>query len=93
LVGHVVLQVLSWHQETLQEKQAVHFGVATGPWGKLTIQIWPIQNKSVNWPPPMSLSTVFGVTYYGYFPMRFKNEKAISYVRQNRKGIGLPIRP
>jgi hypothetical protein len=72
-VGHVVLQVLSWHQETLQEKQAVHFGVATGPWGKLTIQIWR-------------------VTYYGYFPMRFKNEKAISYVRQNRKGIGLPIR-
>ena len=40
----------------------------------------------------MSLSTVFGVTYYGYFPMRFKNENA-SYVRQNRKGIGPPIRP
>lgn len=79
--------------EPLQEQQAVHVGVATGPWGKLTIQIWPIQNKSVNGPTPMSLSTVFGVTCYGYFPMRFKNEIAISDVRQNRRGIGLPIRP
>ena len=42
------------------------------------------QNKSVNGPTPMSWSTVFGVTYYGYFSMRFKNE-AISDVRQKPK--------
>ena len=29
---------------------------ADGPWDKLTIQVWPIEKKSVNWPPPMSLS-------------------------------------
>ena len=75
MVGHVVLQALSWHQEPLQEKQAVHFSVAAGPWDKLTVQIWPIQKRSANWLPPMSLSTVFGVTHYGYFRMRFKNEK------------------
>jgi hypothetical protein len=75
MVGHAVLQVLSWHQEPLKEKQAVHFAVAPGPWDKLTIQIWPFERKSVNWPPPGSLSTVFGVTHYGYFRTRFKTEK------------------
>jgi hypothetical protein len=40
----------------------------------LTIQVWPIQKKLVNWPPPMSLSTIVGVTHYGHFRTRFKNE-------------------
>jgi hypothetical protein len=57
------------------------------------LQLLAIQSKSVNWPPPMSMSTVFGVTYYGYFRMRFRTRKAISYVCRNRKGIGMPVRP
>jgi hypothetical protein len=88
MVGHVVLQVLSWHQEPFQEKQSVPFAVAAGPWDKLTIQVWPIEKKSVNWPPPSSLSTIFGVTHYGYFRMRFKTEKG--HVLRTPKSKGKP---
>lgn len=75
MVGHVVLQVLSWREEPRHEDKKTWIRAADGPWDKLTIQIWPIQKKLVNWPPPMSLSTVIGVTHYGYFRSRFKNEK------------------
>jgi hypothetical protein len=47
---------------------------AVGPWGRLTVDVWPIKRKSINWPPPISLSTVVGVTHYGHFRTRFKNE-------------------
>ncbi len=75
MVGHVVLQVLSWRPEPQHEDKIIRFRAADGPWDRLTIQVWPIGKKSVNWPPAMSLSTVFGVTHYGYFRARFKNEK------------------
>jgi hypothetical protein len=73
MVGHVTLQVLSWHQKPL-DKEHIHFKGTDALWDKLTIQIWPIKKKSVNWPPPMSLSTVVGLTHYGHFRARFKNE-------------------
>ena len=75
MVGHLVLQVLSWHPEPQQKDKIVRMRAADGPWDKLTVQIWPIEKKSVNWPPPMSLSTVVGVTHYGHFRARFKSEK------------------
>jgi hypothetical protein len=74
MVGHVVLQVLSWHPEPQEKDKIIRFRAASGPWEKLTIQVWPIEKKSVNWPPPMSLSTVVGVTHYGHFRSRFKSE-------------------
>lgn len=74
MVGHVVLQVLSWHPEPQHKDKIVRMRATNGPWDKLTIEVWPIKKKSVNWPPPMSLSTVVGVTHYGYFRARFKNE-------------------
>lgn len=75
MVGHVVLQVLSWHPEPQHKDKIIRLRAADGPWDKLTIQVWPIEKKLVNWPPPMSLSTVVGVTHYGHFRTRFKNEK------------------
>jgi hypothetical protein len=75
MVGHVVLQVLSWHPEPQHQDKIIRMRAADGPWDKLAIQVWPIEKKSVNWPPPMSLSTVVGVTHYGYFRARFKSEK------------------
>ncbi len=75
MVGHLVLQVLSWHPEPQHEDRIIRFKGADGPWSELTIQIWPIVKKSQNWPPPMSLSTVNDVTHYGYFRERFRNEK------------------
>ena len=74
MVGHVVLQVLSWHPEPQHKDKTIRLRAANGPWDKLTIQVWPIQKKLVNWPPPMSLSTIVGVTHYGHFRTRFKNE-------------------
>lgn len=74
MVGHVVLQVLSWHPEPQHKAKIIRIRAADGPWDKLTIQVWPIEKKLVNWPPPMSLSTVVGVTHYGHFRTRFKNE-------------------
>jgi hypothetical protein len=74
MVGHVVLQVLSWHPEPQHKGKIIQLRAADGPWDELTIRIWPITKKSVSWPPPMSLSTVIGVTHYGHFRTRFRNE-------------------
>jgi len=75
MVGHVVLQMLSWRPEPQHKDKIIRIRAADGPWDKLTFQIWPIEKRSVNWPPPMSLSTVVGVTHYGHFRTRFKNDK------------------
>lgn len=78
MVGHVVLQVLSWRPEPQHEGKISGIRAADGPWDRVTIQVWPIQKKVVNWPPPisLSLSTVADVTHYGYFRARFKNGTA-----------------
>lgn len=75
MVSHVVLQVLSWHPQPSHEEKHIRFKALDGPWDQLTIQVWPIEKRSVRWPPPMSLSTVVGDTHYGHFRSRFKNEK------------------
>jgi hypothetical protein len=74
MVGHVVFQVLSWHPEPEHKHKIIRMRAAEGPWDKLTVRVWPIEKKSVGWPPPLSLSTVTGVTHYGYFRTRFKYE-------------------
>jgi hypothetical protein len=86
MVGHVVLQVLSWHLQPLQNEGKIHFSVSPGPWDKLTTQIWPSKKKSVTWPPPMSLSTVFGVNHYAYFRRRFQSEKGHRLITPKAKG-------
>jgi hypothetical protein len=93
MVGHVVLQVLSWHAEAEHKEKIIRLRSAAGPWDKLTIQIWPIEKKSVNWPPPMSLSTVVGVTHYGNFRMRFRNEKGHLLVTPKLKAKESPHHP
>jgi hypothetical protein len=93
MVGHVVLQVVSWHTEPQHKEKAVRVKVADGPWDKLTIQIWTIQKRSVNWPPPMSLTTIVGVTHYGHFRMRFKNETGHELLTPKPKAKRSPVRP
>jgi hypothetical protein len=85
MVGHVVIQVLSWHPEPQHKDKLVRMRAADGPWDKLTIQIWPFEKKTVNWPPPMSLSTVVGVTHYGHFRVRFKNKSGHALVTTKPK--------
>jgi len=75
MVGHVVLQVLSLHPEPQHKDKIFRLRAADGPWDKLTIQVWPIGKKLVNWPSPFSLSSVVGVTHYGHFRARFKNDR------------------
>jgi hypothetical protein len=74
MVGHVVLQVLSWHPEPQHEEKNVQIRSADGPWDQLTVQIWPFEKKSVQWSPPRSLTTRRNVTHYGYFRRRFNRE-------------------
>ena len=85
LVGHVVLQVLSWHPQPEHQDKAVQMRAADGPWEKLSNQIWPIQKKSVNWPPPVSLSSKHDVTHYGYFRARFSREGGHRLVTLKKK--------
>jgi hypothetical protein len=92
MVGHVVLQVLSWHPEPEHKNKIIRFRAADGPWDRLTIQVWPVQNKSVNWPPPSSLTTVVGVTHYGHFRTRFKNETGHVLITSTSKKR-IPARP
>jgi hypothetical protein len=75
MVGHLVLQVLSWHPEPQHKDKTVRLRATDGPWDRLAIQVWPNEKKVQNWPPVMSLSTVVGVTHYGYFRERFRSEK------------------
>lgn len=75
MIGHVVLQVLSLRPEPQHGDKNIRITTADGPWNVLTVQVWPIAKKSVNWPPPASLSTAVDVTHYGHFRARFKNAK------------------
>ena len=93
MAGHVVLQVLSRHPEPQHKQKIVRMRAANGPWEKLTIQVWPIQKTSVNWPPSMSLSTVVGVTHYGHFRTRFKNETGHELLTLKPKAKRSPDRP
>jgi hypothetical protein len=93
MVGHVVLQVLSWHPQPQHEEKIIRIKAADGPWDKLTVQVWPIEKKSVTWPPPMSLSTVVGVTHYAHFRTRFKNETGHLLVTPKPKGPRAAGRP
>jgi hypothetical protein len=85
MVGHVVLQMLSWHPEPQNKDKIIRLRAADGPWDKLTSQIWPIEKKLVDWPPPLSLSTVVGVAHYGHFRTRFKSEKGHLLITPKRK--------
>ncbi len=76
MVGHVVVQILSWHPEPAQKGKIVWFRPVDGPWDRLTTQIWPLEKgtKAIEWPPELSLSTSNNLTHYGHFRTRFKNE-------------------
>ena len=97
MVGHVVIQVLSSHPEPLHKAKIIRFRVADGPWEKLTIQIWPIEKNSVNWPPPMSLSTVLASPTTVTFGCVSRARKVTCWSRQSQKRSGplvaLELRP
>jgi hypothetical protein len=93
MVGHLALQVVSWHQQLQDDAQVIRLGVAAGPWDKLTIQVWPIQKNSVGWPPPMSLSTVIGVTHYGHFRARFRGGKDHALLTRKQKAFRPEVSP
>jgi hypothetical protein len=73
MVGHVVLQALSWHPDPEHADKIIRIKAADGPWEDLTFQIWPLIKKTIMWPSRLSLSTVVGVAHYGHFRMRLKN--------------------
>jgi hypothetical protein len=72
MVGHAVVQVLSMHEESAWREGRIEMRAGDGPWDKLEMQIWPIENRSIVWPPPMSLSIQMNETHYGHFRSRFR---------------------
>jgi len=93
LMGHLVLQVLGWHREPEYKNKEIRFAVAPGPWNQLAIQIWPFKVRSLDWPPPKSLTTIVGVTHYGHFRTRFKHEKGHVLLTPKPKAQPDPVRP
>jgi hypothetical protein len=87
MVGHLVLQVAGWRPEPEHEDKIVRMKFKDGIWDKLTIQIWPFEKPSLNWPPPMSLSTKRDLTHYGHFRERFRRESGheLVTVKKNEK--------
>jgi len=74
MVGHVVMQVKSMRVEPNAHGGVIKMKCNPGPWTSSLIQVWPIVNKRVDWPPPISFSTVNGPNHYGNFRYRWKRE-------------------
>jgi hypothetical protein len=82
MVGHLVMQVMSMHAEPDFHGKTVRMECNPGPWDTGLIQIWPKVHKRVEWPPPVSFSTVNGPTHYANFRYRWKRNtghEAITY--------------
>lgn len=74
MVGHLVMQVMSMHVEPEFHGKTVKMECNPGPWDTGLIQIWPKIRNSVEWPPPVSFSTVNGPKHYGNFRYRWRRD-------------------
>ena len=45
MVGHVVLQALSWRPEPKHKEKIIRMRAADGPSDKLTVQVWPVEEE------------------------------------------------
>lgn len=64
VVGHVIFQVTSMRQLTQRPITSIQMAAREGPWPQSLIQIHPIENKKISWPPPLSF-TLYGSNAYG----------------------------
>jgi hypothetical protein len=56
LMRRLVIQVLILRRKPEFQEIPAKLHIKEGPWDKNLIQIWPIGNRSLQWPPPLSFS-------------------------------------
>jgi hypothetical protein len=56
VTGRLVIQVLSVKRKPEASRGNLRLRIQAGPWERKLMQIWPIENQRVNWPPPESFS-------------------------------------
>jgi hypothetical protein len=85
MVGHLVMQVMSMHVEPEFHGKTVKMECNPGPWDTGLIQIWPKIRNSVEWPPPVSFSTVNGPTHYANFRYRWRRDSGHKVITHKPK--------
>jgi hypothetical protein len=56
VIGRLVMQVLSVKRKPNAMHGSLRLRMRSGPWDKKLVQIWPVENQRVAWPPPESFS-------------------------------------
>jgi hypothetical protein len=56
VIGRLVMQVLSVKRKPNAMHGSLRLRMRSGPWDKKLVQIWPVENQRVVWPPPESFS-------------------------------------
>jgi len=56
VIGRLVIQVLSVKRKPDAMHGNLRLRMRSGPWDKSLVQIWPVENQRVAWPPPESFS-------------------------------------
>jgi hypothetical protein len=56
VIGRLVMQVLSVKRKPDAMHGSLPLRMRSGPWDKKLVQIWPVENQRVAWPPPDSFS-------------------------------------
>lgn len=56
LIRRLVIQVLILRRKPEFQEILAKLHIKAGPWDKNLIQIWPIGNRNLRWPPPLSFS-------------------------------------
>jgi len=74
VVGHLAIQLLTIHLLPEYSDRTIRVGPNTGDWHRITVGIWPAEQKSVVWPPPLSFNTS-GPLSIAQFVNRWKRGK------------------
>jgi len=74
MVGHVVMQVKSLRIARHARSMHIKMESNPGPWASSLLHVWPNEYKRVDWPPPISFSTLYGPNYYGNLRSRWKRD-------------------
>jgi hypothetical protein len=56
LIRRLVIQVLTLRRKLEFQEIPAKLHIKDGPWDKNLIHIWPIGNRNLKWPPPLSFS-------------------------------------
>ena len=87
MVGHVVMQVKSVRIARHARNMRIKMESNPGPWAASLLQVWPNENKRVDWPPPNSFSTLNGPNNYGNLLYRWKRDSSHAIMIPKPKAV------